>query len=252
MRSSVSPVRVSFFAVDVLGILQHRVRAHPAPVLQFAEKTALAPGVAGDAARPAPPAAGPRRRRSPGASRAPSARGPDSSPLRQSLRASATSRPPRPLRPSASSASRFIQATISTRPLAASCATPATRPSLVPSHLRRASPSQPHLDAARAHVLLGLRARCTRRSGRCSPRAPRRRRPRGRPRRDARSVPTPPLAITGTLTASATARVSARSKPSRVPSRSMLVSRISPAPAAVIRRAQSTASRPVGLRPPCV
>src|SRR5690606_15460926 len=41
-------------------------------------------------------------------------------------------------------------------------------------------------------------------------------------------LPTPPDAITGTGTASATARVSARSKPSRVPSRSMLVSRISP------------------------
>src|SRR4051812_14608307 len=44
------------------------------------------------------------------------------------------------------------------------------------------------------------------------------------------SLPTPPLAITGTGTAVATARVSARSKPLLVPSRSMLVRRISPAP----------------------
>ena len=43
-------------------------------------------------------------------------------------------------------------------------------------------------------------------------------------------LPTPPEAITGTGTASDTARVSARSKPALVPSRSMLVSRISPAP----------------------
>ena len=65
-------------------------------------------------------------------------------------------------------------------------------------------------------------------------------------------MPTPPDAITGTSTASATARVSARSKPSRVPSRSMLVSRISPAPASAMRCAHSTASRPVALRPPWV
>ena len=43
-------------------------------------------------------------------------------------------------------------------------------------------------------------------------------------------VPTPPEAITGTGTASATARVSAMSKPDLVPSRSIEVSRISPAP----------------------
>src|SRR5205085_3951313 len=65
-------------------------------------------------------------------------------------------------------------------------------------------------------------------------------------------LPAPPEAITGTDTASDTARVSARSKPSRVPSRSMLVRRISPAPAADMRLAQSTASSPVARRPPCV
>ena len=46
------------------------------------------------------------------------------------------------------------------------------------------------------------------------------------------SVPTPPEAITGTGTASAIARVSAMSKPGLVPSRSIEVSRISPAPSA--------------------
>jgi hypothetical protein len=66
------------------------------------------------------------------------------------------------------------------------------------------------------------------------------------------SAPTPPEAITGTGTASLTARVSARSKPILVPSRSMLVSRISPAPCSAIWRAQATASSPVFLRPPWV
>ena len=51
------------------------------------------------------------------------------------------------------------------------------------------------------------------------------------------SVPTPPLAITGTGTASATALVSSRSKPCFVPSRSIEVSRISPAPSATTSRA---------------
>src|SRR3954470_949991 len=65
-------------------------------------------------------------------------------------------------------------------------------------------------------------------------------------------LPAPPEAITGTLTARDTARVSSTSKPSRVPSRSMLVSRISPAPAADMRCAHCTASSPVARRPPCV
>src|SRR3569833_2901764 len=43
-------------------------------------------------------------------------------------------------------------------------------------------------------------------------------------------LPTPPAAITGTGTLSALARVHGRSKPCRVPSRSIDVSRISPAP----------------------
>ena len=51
--------------------------------------------------------------------------------------------------------------------------------------------------------------------------------------------------------ARATARVSARSKPALVPSRSMLVSRISPAPRRAASAAQATASMPVALRPPC-
>ena len=64
------------------------------------------------------------------------------------------------------------------------------------------------------------------------------------------TVPHPPEATTGTRTASATARVSGRSKPSLVPSRSMLVSRISPAPRSTPSRTHATASRPVGVRPP--
>src|SRR3989338_4815488 len=63
-------------------------------------------------------------------------------------------------------------------------------------------------------------------------------------------LPTPPLAITGISSASVTARVSARSKPFFCPSRSMLVSRISPAPRCCIFFAHSTASSPVALRPP--
>ena len=53
-------------------------------------------------------------------------------------------------------------------------------------------------------------------------------------------------------TASATARVNARSKPHCMPSRSILVSKISPAPSASIWRAHSIASMPVPLRPPWV
>jgi hypothetical protein len=67
-----------------------------------------------------------------------------------------------------------------------------------------------------------------------------------------RSSPTPPEAITGMLTASLTARVRSRSKPARVPSRSMLVSRISPAPRPAIFCAHATASIPVPRRPPWV
>ena len=58
--------------------------------------------------------------------------------------------------------------------------------------------------------------------------------------------------MTGTSTLPATARVSARSKPAFVPSASMEVSRISPAPRATARLAQATASMPVGRLPPCV
>src|SRR5260221_3257223 len=65
-------------------------------------------------------------------------------------------------------------------------------------------------------------------------------------------LPTPPEAITGTLTASDTARVRPTSKPARVPSRSMLVKRISPAPVSTMRFAHCTASSPVARRPPCV
>ena len=62
--------------------------------------------------------------------------------------------------------------------------------------------------------------------------------------------PHPPLAITGMLTAAVTALVIAMSYPSCVPSASMLVSRISPAPNSATRLAHATASSPVGTRPP--
>src|SRR4051794_23290353 len=64
-------------------------------------------------------------------------------------------------------------------------------------------------------------------------------------------LPTPPLAITGTLTFSVTAEVRSRSNPSRVPSRSIDVSRISPAPKRSARTAHPRASMSVGVRPPC-
>ena len=60
----------------------------------------------------------------------------------------------------------------------------------------------------------------------------------------------PPEAITGTLTDPETAAVSAKSNPLRVPSRSMEVSRISPAPQDTPCCAHSTASRPLVSRPP--
>ena len=58
--------------------------------------------------------------------------------------------------------------------------------------------------------------------------------------------------MTGISTASLTARVKGRLKPCLVPSRSILVSKISPAPRRCISTAHSTASKPVGLRPPWV
>src|SRR5664280_1497102 len=66
------------------------------------------------------------------------------------------------------------------------------------------------------------------------------------------SVPTPPDATTGTGVRSAIVRVSSRSNPSRVPSRSIEVINNSPAPTAAHCSDQATASRPVGVRPPWV
>src|SRR5438045_1490032 len=65
-----------------------------------------------------------------------------------------------------------------------------------------------------------------------------------------RAVPAPPDAITGRRTASLTALVSSTSYPAWVPSLSMEVSRISPAPNLWPSAAHSTASRPEGRRPP--
>ena len=111
--------------------------------------------------------------------------------------------------------------------------------------------SNAHLDAGRAQLRLGLADPHLARSGRATPPAPRSPRPRSAPPPCARRDPQPPEATTGTRTASATARVRATSKPSFVPSRSMLVSRISPAPRSAPSRAHATASVPVGVRPPC-
>ena len=83
---------------------------------------------------------------------------------------------------------------------------------------------------ASAEVRAWPPARCARRSGRSRRRATASALPSTRPSWRWARVPTPPEAMTGTETASAIARVSSRSYPSRVPSRSMLVSRISPAP----------------------
>src|SRR3954451_16087740 len=65
-------------------------------------------------------------------------------------------------------------------------------------------------------------------------------------------LPTPPEAMTGTGTLSAMACVSGRSNPCLVPSRSIEVSRISPAPSDTTSWAYSMASTPVELRPPWV
>ncbi len=62
-------------------------------------------------------------------------------------------------------------------------------------------------------------------------------------------VPAPPEAMTGMFTAEETAAVSSQSKPLFVPSRSMEVSRISPAPRSADSRAQSTAPRGVSAWP---
>ena len=58
--------------------------------------------------------------------------------------------------------------------------------------------------------------------------------------------------MTGTLTAARTRAISSVSKPAVVPSASIELSRISPAPRSVARRAHSTASRPAPWRPPWV
>src|SRR5882672_3037088 len=65
-------------------------------------------------------------------------------------------------------------------------------------------------------------------------------------------LPTPPEAMTGTGTLSAMACVSGRSNPCLVPSRSIEVKRISPAPSETTSWAYSMASIPVELRPPWV
>src|SRR5205085_6737681 len=63
--------------------------------------------------------------------------------------------------------------------------------------------------------------------------------------------PAPPLAITGTGTAALTARSICSANPLRVPSWSIEVSRISPAPRSTASRAHSSRSRPAPRVPPC-
>src|SRR6185312_16907173 len=66
------------------------------------------------------------------------------------------------------------------------------------------------------------------------------------------ALPAPPDAMTGICTAALTAAVSSQSKPVRMPSVSMLVRRISPAPRCSASRAHSMTRRPVGFRPPAM
>src|SRR5262245_59956816 len=68
--------------------------------------------------------------------------------------------------------------------------------------------------------------------------------------RKSSGLPAPPLATTGMFTAFATASVIGRSYPFLVTSASIEVRTISPAPSSATRRAQETASSPVGVRPP--
>src|SRR5699024_35938 len=65
-------------------------------------------------------------------------------------------------------------------------------------------------------------------------------------------APAPPEAMIGTVTAARTAAISSRSKPALVPSPSIELSRISPAPSSAPRRAHSTASTPALRLPPWV
>ena len=89
------------------------------------------------------------------------------------------------------------------------------------------------VEDRRGQHRVGVRRRARRRPG---GRACRRRRERSPARRRRRT----------------TAAVSSRSKPSRVPSRSIDVSRISPAPRSTASTAHATASSRVGVRPPWV
>ena len=93
------------------------------------------------------------------------------------------------------------------------------------------------------------RARRVRRNERSTPPA---RRPRGRTRtrrRNVRARRRRRMRSPESATARLTAAVSSQSKPARVPSRSMEVSRISPAPRSAASRAHATASRATGVVP---
>ena len=110
----------------------------------------------------------------------------------------------------ASTAARSIQATISTSPVSASCTTAGMSPRSSNLSSSHASRLEPHLDAALAQVALGLGdgvdAEVEDRRGQhgVGP-------PSDQALAECSSEPAPPEAITGTVTASATARVSSRS-----------------------------------------
>ena len=199
---------------------------------------------------PARRRAGSHRCRSRAGSRARAARGPIARPCATASRASATSSAP----PRSAPCARAPRDSSTRASARAASRRPARSPARGRRHVpvARASSQSPSprtlmmlttvqfariLDARRGHRRLCLRDRelavveDRRREHGVGAALDDARRP------DRASAPTPPDAITGTSTASATARVSARSKPVRAPSRSMLVSRISPAPRAATSRA---------------
>ncbi len=227
------------FAVDELGVLQHRIDRLPAAVVETPEEAALRARCGTRCHRPARQRTARRRRRSRVGSRARAACARTPRPCATAGRASATSRPRCAVAAVSASASRFAQATISTRARGAVLRDDRHQPVGVEG---TSSSQRCAVSAELTHPVASARrarpcnpwppARCTRRKWKIDAASTASAPPTVTPSARCSSVPTPPEAITGTGTASATARVSSRSKPWRVPSRSMLVSRISPAPSA--------------------
>src|SRR3990172_2412422 len=243
-------VQASFFPVDERRILQHRVRRHPPPVLEFAEKTALAPRMAGHAAHLLDLEQ----------DRVGVAIQPDFDNFLRMAglpalapQAFARARPVDRL-----AAPDGLQERLAIHPRDGEDASGRAflrdgrnqtllvpRNGVDPFRHRRTSMPRARTSSFAWRTLYSPKWKMLAASTASA-------RPSMTPSARCSSLPTPPPAITGTPTASATARVSARSNPSRVPSRSILVSRISPAPASCMRLAHATASRLVGCLPPCV